>query len=52
MNDLSAIGNAVTLIAKGNKGDKAILNKDILSAAVSCVLVLETKNLCTTWRLV
>jgi hypothetical protein len=45
VNQLCAISNAIALVAKGNKNNQAILNEDILTAAVGRVAVLETKEL-------
>jgi hypothetical protein len=42
VNDLSAIIDAVTLLAKGNKGNQAILNRDIPSATMGYIAVQET----------
>jgi hypothetical protein len=49
--DLGAIGNAVALIAEGDKDNKAILNEDIPAAAMGCIAILETKELSPTRRL-
>jgi hypothetical protein len=51
VNHFCAVCNAIALIAKGNKSNQAILNKDIPTAAISSIAVLETDELRPTGRL-
>jgi hypothetical protein len=51
VNYFRAVYNIIALIAKGNKSNQAILNKDIPTAAISSIAVLETGELRPTGRL-